>query len=150
MRVGVDGRWVVVKLDRGEPVLSSLQEALAKRGLDSGFVVSGIGALEGVELGWFDPKEGLYIRRRFEGSHELLSLEGSVSLAAEPPLHLHATVAGSDYRAVGGHLFDGRVAVLAEIGIRHFEGLRLTRERNPASGQNELILEPREPGKATK
>ena len=143
MQTAQDGRWLVVKLERGEEVLPSLEHALEERGITSGLVLSGIGALEGLELGWFDPEGEGYVRRRFEGSHELLALQGSVTLRADPPLHLHATVAGSDYAAVGGHLFDGRVSVLAEIGIQHLEGLRMTRRKNPTTGLNELTVEPR-------
>lgn len=133
----------MVKLQRGEAVLSSLRGALTDRGIASGLVLSGIGALEGLELGWYDVEGEVYVRKRFEGSHELLSLQGSVTLEADPPLHLHATVAGPDYGAVGGHLFDGRVSVLAEIGVQHLEGLQMTRKKNPATGLNELTVEPR-------
>ncbi|MFQ5908487.1 MAG: PPC domain-containing DNA-binding protein [Thermoplasmata archaeon] len=143
MRTGADGRWLVVKLERGEEVLASLEKALAERGITSGLVLSGIGALEGVELGWFDPLGGQYVRRHLEGSHELLSLQGSVTLEADPPLHVHASLAGSDHGAVGGHLFEGSVSVLAEIGIQHLEGLRMTRRKNPATGLNELSVGPR-------
>ncbi len=144
MQTGQDGRWLVVKLQRGEDVLSSLEAALEDRDVTSGLVLSGIGALERLELGWFDPEGGRYVRKRFEGSHELLSLQGSVTLGAEPSLHLHATVAGPSYGAVGGHLFEARVSVLAEIGIRHLRGLRMTRKKNPATGLNELAVEPTE------
>ncbi len=142
MQTGQDGRWVVVKLQRGEDILPSLESALEDRGMTSGLVLSGIGALERLELGWFDTEGGVYVRKRFEGSHELLSLQGSVTLEAEPSLHLHATVAGPSYAAVGGHLFEGRVSVLAEIGIHHLRGLRMTRKKNPATGLNELAMEP--------
>ena len=145
MQIGQDGGWLVVKLQRGEDVLPSLEGALEDRGVTSGLVLSGIGALERLELGWFDTDEGTYVRRRFEESHELLSLQGSVTLGADPPLHLHATVAGPSYEAVGGHLFAGRVSVLAEIGIHHLSGLRMTRKKNPATGLNELAMEPTEP-----
>ncbi|MEE9592863.1 MAG: PPC domain-containing DNA-binding protein [Thermoplasmata archaeon] len=143
MQTGADGRWLVVKLQRGEAVLPSLQKALADRGIITGLVLSGIGALESVELGWFDPQAGQYVRRHFEGSHELLSLQGSITLEADPPLHVHASLAGPDYGAVGGHLFDGSVSVLAEIGIQHLEGLPMTRSKNPVTGLNELTLGPR-------
>ncbi|MFQ5919895.1 MAG: PPC domain-containing DNA-binding protein [Thermoplasmata archaeon] len=141
MQTGQDGRWLVVKLQRGEEVLPSLEGALEARGVTSGLVLSGIGALDGLELGWFDPEAGSYVRRRFEGSHELLSLQGSVTLEADPRVHLHATVAGRNHEAIGGHLFEGRVSVLAEIGIQHLQGLRLTRRENPATGLNELAVE---------
>ncbi|MFQ5987010.1 MAG: PPC domain-containing DNA-binding protein [Thermoplasmata archaeon] len=130
-----------MKLQRGEEVLPSLQEALRGRGITSGLVLSGIGALEGLELGWFDPEKGAYVRKRFEGSHELLSLQGSVTLEAEPPLHVHASVAGPDYAAVGGHLFAGSVSILAEISVQHLEGLRMTRKENPDTGLNELSVD---------
>ncbi|MDX1535121.1 MAG: PPC domain-containing DNA-binding protein [Thermoplasmata archaeon] len=148
MHVGQDGRWVVVKLQRGEEVLPSLQRALQDRGVSSGLVLSGIGALEDVELGWFNPEKGAYVRKRFGGSHELLSLQGSVTLGADPPVHVHATMSGPSYEALGGHLFEGRVSVLAEIGIQHLKGLPMTRAKNPATGLNELTMEP--PSPATK
>jgi predicted DNA-binding protein with PD1-like motif len=141
MKTGQDGGWLVVKLERGEEVLPALEGALERHGVTSGLVLSGIGALEGLELGWFDPVAGSYLRKRFEGSHELLSLQGSVTLQSDPRVHLHASVAGGNYEAIGGHLFEGRVSVLAEIGIRHLQELRLTREKNPETGLNELTME---------
>lgn len=149
MKTGQDGRWLVVKLQRGEEVLPSLEEALQDHGVTSGLVLSGIGALDRLELGWFDPEEGTYHHKRFEESHELLSLQGSVTLEADPRVHLHATVAGRNHQAIGGHLFEGRVSVLAEIGIQRLQGLRLTREKNPATGLNELTMDASGPRSTT-
>lgn len=145
MEVGRDGDLVVVKLGRGEDLLPVLGEALRGEGVTSGVVLAGIGALEDVELGWFDPRSKSYVRNAYAESRELLSLQGTVTLEADLPLHLHAALADAEQRVVGGHLFRGRVAVLAEVAVRGLDGLALTRLENPATGLLELTMGGREP-----
>lgn len=140
MEVGREGDLVVVKLSRGEDLLPTLAEALRGEGVSSGVVLTGIGALEEVELGWFDVEERAYVRNVYAGSRELLSLQGSVTLEAELPLHLHAALGDEAQRVVGGHVFRARVAVLAEVAVRALDTLPLTRRRNPATGLLELTV----------
>lgn len=148
MEFGTDGPWLVVKLQQGEPLLPSLEAALRQEGVTSGVVVAGIGALRDVELGWFDPAARTYVRHVYEGSRELVSLQGTVTLEADPSIHVHASLADEANRAVAGHVFRGQVAVLAEIAVLGLRGLRLHREVNPATGLNELTVRPA--GAATK
>ncbi len=140
MEVGRDGDHVVVKLARGEDLLPTLEEALRGEGVASGVVLAGIGALQDVELGWFDPGEKSYVKRVHAGSRELLSLQGTVTLDADLPLHLHCALADAEQRVVGGHLFRGRVAVLAEVAVRALDALALTRRKNPETGLLELTM----------
>lgn len=140
METGRDGPWLVLKLDRGAEVLLDLVRALREEEMAAGVVTAGIGAFRDFELGWFDPEAHAYERTRYEGSHELLSLQGTVSLGADPPVHLHASLADRGNRVVGGHLFEARVAVLAEIAVRAFPGLVMDRAVNPATGLGELTI----------
>lgn len=140
MQVGVDRGWIVVKLQRDEEVLPSLVKAMEEWGVPSGLVVSGIGALKEFELGWFDPETRRYERRSFESSHELLSLQGTVTLEAEPPIHVHCSLSNERHELVGGHLFSGKVSVLAEVALQALEEVRLTRELNPETGLKELTI----------
>lgn len=140
MEFGTDGQTVVVKLSQGEDLLPSLIRILEEEGVASGVVLAGIGALRDFELGWFDPQTRAYVRNGYGPSYELLSLQGTVTLGAEPPVHVHAALGDGENRVVGGHLFGARVAVLAEIAIHRLEGLRLDRRVNPATGLRELTI----------
>ncbi len=140
MKAGMDGATVVVKLDRGEDFLPTLVEGLGEVGATSGIILGGIGALAEFELGWFDPEAREYIRNRYAASHELVSLQGTVTLESEPQIHLHASLADESNAVVGGHLFEARVAVLAEVSVARLEGVRLTREFNPRTELKELTI----------
>ncbi len=141
MEVGVHGTRVLVKLERGEEFLPSLLKALEDKGVTSGVVTEGIGALEEFELGWFDPDTREYVRNRFETSHELLSMQGTVTLGSDPPIHVHCSLANEHHAVVGGHLFGGTVSVLAEVAIDSLGEVRLERKVNPKTGLKELSLE---------
>lgn len=143
MKTGIDDGKVVLKLEQGEDFLSTLVKGLEGLGVTSGVVLGGIGALKHFELGWFDPDTREYVRRQYEGSYELLSLQGTVTLESQPQVHVHASVANEKHEVVGGHLFAGTVAVLAEVSVLRLEGLRLTREMNPRTELRELTIHER-------
>lgn len=143
MKTGMDGNEVVLKLEQGEDFLATLVKGLGELGVTSGVVLSGIGALKDFELGWFDPDIREYARHRYQGSHELLSLQGTVTLESQPQVHVHASVANKDNQVFGGHLFEGIVAVLAEVSVLKLKGLHLTREMNPRTQLKELTIHTR-------
>lgn len=108
---------LVVALERGEPLRERIEALAAKEGIAAARV-HGIGAVEGAELGCYVLSERKYLRRTFPGILELVSLEGNLALKdGKPFLHAHATLAGEDFAAFGGHLFDARVGVLVEIFV---------------------------------
>ncbi|MDI7267588.1 MAG: DNA-binding protein [Myxococcota bacterium] len=112
-----DGRTHIVRLDRGEPVIASLQRYIGDKGIQGGSVI-GIGSIEATELGFFVPGERRYDRRAFPEPLELLSFAGTISrLDGAPFIHAHVTLGGHDYGVVGGHLFEAKVAVTGEFAI---------------------------------
>ena len=94
-----------------------------------------IGALEKVELGYYDLHNKNYIRKCFEETdYELISAHGNLSLkSGEPFVHIHASLSGPDFQVFGGHLFEAEVAVTAEIQITPFAS-RPVREPNKSIG----------------
>jgi len=81
-----------------------------------GAFLYGLGALEAVQIGYFDKPNKSYIKKQLPGEWELLSLQGDVSMVeGELFAHLHATLSGEDFKCLGGHLFEATVAVTAEI-----------------------------------
>lgn len=116
-----DSHTLFVRLDRGEELFASLTKLAKEHGWKSAHV-SGIGALEAIELGYFDLDKKDYKRKTFEKAAELISLEGNLcSLKEEPFFHLHAVLGDEHFQCFGGHLFSARVAVTAEINLRLFD-----------------------------
>ena len=110
----------VVKLDRGEEIVSTLTRFFCDREISSG-TVSGIGALSCVELGFYDTSCKEYKRKTFESDLEILNCNGNISLKnGNPFAHMHILLSRSDFNVVGGHLFSGTISVTGEFHIRVF------------------------------
>jgi predicted DNA-binding protein with PD1-like motif len=107
----------VVRLETGEEIVSTLQAFAEARGVRGG-AISGIGAVGTCELGFFIRSTSTYIRRTFEGEHEIGVLLGNFSeLDGRPFPHCHVVIAGEDLVAHTGHLFRGLVTVTCEVQI---------------------------------
>jgi len=107
----------VIRLERGEEVIASLTAFAAERGVRAG-LISGVGAMGEVELGFFAPATRTYARRTFGGDYEIGALTGNFSeLNGRPFPHCHAIIAGEDFVAYTGHLFRGTVTVTCEVQV---------------------------------
>lgn len=96
MEVGRSGQSMILRLDHGEDILASIQEAV-KDERSTLMITAGLGMISDFELGYFD--RGNYIRKSFDEPHELLALQGSVAVEGEPRIHIHATVANTEHHA---------------------------------------------------
>ena len=117
------GEHYVLKLEKGEDIIEKLTEFCKKEDLRSGYF-SGIGALEEVEIGYYDVKGRKYHTKKLKEEHiELLSLKGNVSLDQDSKIKIHAHVVISDknLNARGGHLVRGIVSVTCEIVFIEFD-----------------------------
>jgi predicted DNA-binding protein with PD1-like motif len=125
----------LVRLDRGEEAMETLASFAAENKIPCG-VLSGIGAVRNLELGYFDTRAGKYRRRQIRKTVEVVNLYGNISyLDKKPFIHIHMTVAGPDQKLLGGHFFRGTVAVTLEIHIRVI-AKRLNRIHDPKIGFN--------------
>jgi len=107
----------VLRLDRGEEIVETLRAFAREHGI-RGAALSGIGSCGETELGFFDPETREYVKRRFDGDHEIGALTGNLSeMDGEPFPHCHVVIAGRDFVAHTGHLFRGVVTVTCEIQI---------------------------------
>jgi uncharacterized protein len=78
--------------------------------------LTGIGALSGAVIGYFDPETKSYLRNRESEQCELLSLTGDLALYRDEPFfHVHVALGLRDGAARGGHLFEAIVQPTAEI-----------------------------------
>jgi uncharacterized protein len=124
MEVFALSRGWLLRLDPGEDLTECLLAWVRQEALDAA-EVRGIGAVQDVELGYFDLATKRYVTALFPESMELVHLQGNVAWtravdgAAEdaPILHAHAVVAGPELVARGGHLVRAVVSVTAELFV---------------------------------
>ena len=122
-------KFVMIRLDHGEDILGSVSNAVREE-TSTMLVATGLGMISDFELGFFD--QGIYIKRSYDEPHELLALQGSISTAGEPRIHIHATVANKEHQAFGGHLMRGKAWMSNEIGMVRLDGVKSVREYDSA------------------
>jgi hypothetical protein len=99
----------------GQEVMKGLLAFAKKHDLAAGHI-TGIGALSGAVIGYFDPEKNAYLRHQEDSQAELLSLTGNLALYdSKPFFHIHAALGLRDGSARGGHLFEARVRPTVEL-----------------------------------
>ena len=112
-----------VKLEKGEEVVSGLKAACDEAGVRSGSV-SGIGATDKAEIGFYEASSGDYRVKKVTGDHELLSLNGNIAVVDDKAFpHLHIMLGDSEYRVIGGHLVSAVISVTCEIIVDIADGV---------------------------
>ena len=96
-----DGKSDIVRIDRGEEVLDKLNEFVKETDIKSA-TITGIGASSEVELGVYSVKNRKYIKNKYEGEFEILSLIGNISQDGEEPyIHLHIMISDGFAQGAG-------------------------------------------------
>ncbi|WP_170982761.1 PPC domain-containing DNA-binding protein [Dyadobacter frigoris] len=112
-----DGNNYLLVIKRGQPLIASLTAFMESEKLP-GASISGIGAVQHVEIGYYDLDEKKYKYKRFEPSMEVLSLSGNIGYFENKPIvHAHIALAGSDFNVHGGHVKEAEVSLILEIFI---------------------------------
>jgi|SRR5919108_5056951 predicted DNA-binding protein with PD1-like motif len=127
-------RTFALVFETGDPVVEGLLRFASEQDL-AGSHFTGIGALQNLTLGYWDPEAKDYRRIAIGEQVEVLSLVGNVALGSEgePRVHAHVVVGKSDGTAHGGHLLEARVRPTLElVVVESPEYLR--RKLDPATG----------------
>lgn len=112
----------LVYLKKDEPVVDVLTEFCKEHNILNGHI-SGIGAVNNIELGYYDSKAGEYIKKTFIEDHELITYQGNIMLLDDEPfIHAHITIGNHNMEIFGGHLFSMNVAVVGEFIINKIDG----------------------------
>ena len=123
-----------LRLPPGADLRAALQVALAARGAQAAFVVSGIGSLRPARL----RLAGAQAEFKVEGDSEILTLSGTLS--PDGP-HLHASVSDAQGRVVGGHVLPGCVVrTTVELLVAWLDGWVFAREHDADTGYAELVV----------
>ena len=106
---------IFVRLFPGEDVNEQLKEACTLHDVKTAVVLSGIGQLKQVKLGYFKEK-GDYTPETFNKPLEILSLSGNICKQNNNYiLHLHAVLGDKKKNTIGGHFMEGKISITGEI-----------------------------------
>ena len=127
-------------LRRGDDVLASLEKLADAEKVPSASL-TGIGFLSDVTFGFYDFATKQFDPKAFKDV-EMAGMTGSIAWKdGKPSVHAHATVAGRDFAAVGGHVLSATVGTgSVEITVIAHDQ-RLERKVDPDIGANVLQLD---------
>ena len=121
MEVKQSGQNFLVYIQKDEPVMETLTSICKNNEIING-QISGIGAVNAIEIGAYDLDSKTYLRKQYIENHELISFQGNITLKDETPfIHAHITIGNHDLHTRGGHLFEMKVAVVGEFIIRKID-----------------------------
>lgn len=130
----------VVRLNKGAEIISAIKDFCTSNNVKVG-TIQGIGAINSVTFGFFNPETKQYNEKVFEGPREITSLIGNISTKnGETYLHLHMTASGEDYNTIGGHLINATISLTGEIFITPINGT-VEREFCKKTGLNLLSFQ---------
>lgn len=127
-------------LRRGDNVLERLEALAAEENIPSASLM-GIGFFREVTFGFYDFEKKEFSPQSFRDV-EVAGMTGSIAWKdGSPSIHAHATVAGRDFQAVGGHILAAEVGTgSAEITVIVHEA-KLERQVDPEIGANVLQVD---------
>ena len=126
----IGNKWIL-RIDKGEEIISTLKEFSKANNIKCGFI-SGIGATNKIKLGVFDIGKKTYNLKDFSGDFEITSLIGNITTVDEDDIyiHLHATIADIECNAHAGHVKSAYVSITSEILIDEIE-TTVGRDKDP-------------------
>lgn len=131
---------IFLRLFPGEDVNEKIKEACKKHNVKSAIVISAIGQLKHVQLGYFKGK-GDYSPEEYNKDLEILSLTGNICKDEDDYLlHLHAILGNENKTTIGGHFIEGTIGIIGEIAVLKTD-LPLKREYDKRTGLKTLVLE---------
>ena len=119
---------LLVRLDPGEEIHSTLQQLADDVGFNAAAITSGIGRTRNNIYGYMN-NDGIYIKRELENPSELVSLSGNIARTQDGKAftHIHCCWSDDDNNVHAGHMFSSTIAVVAEIHLRIMSHATMTR-----------------------
>ena len=116
------GKTVIVRIDRGEEILTQLKAMAIKEDIKLASVRA-LGAVGDFTVGVFKVDEKKYYANHFAGDYEIGSLTGTVStMNGEYYAHLHMAAGDEQGHVVGGHLNEAVVSATCEMVVEIIDG----------------------------
>lgn len=145
-------RKFVLVLDAGEEVVAAITHFATELQV-KGASLTGIGALSGSRLGWFNPATKEFRENIIDEQTEVLAITGNIAEGTGDDdghahgapggvkLHIHIVLGCRDASVKGGHLVAGHVSPTMELIVEE-AAAHLTRGMDAKTGL--VLLEPRQ------
>lgn len=129
------GNTIVARIDRGEEILTALQEIAEAEDIRLASI-SALGAANDFTVGVYNVDEKQYHANDFKGNFEIVSLTGTVStMDGRFYAHLHMSAGDEKGQVFGGHLNRAVVSAVCEMVITVIDGT-VDRSFSPEIGLN--------------
>lgn len=107
----------LLRVEKGALLPDAIVDFAKRHNIQSASLL-GIGAVSGVEIGYFHADKKEYDKRTLSGEYELIQMAGNISMMDNAPfVHAHVVLGDADFGCLSGHLFAAEVAVTAEIHL---------------------------------
>ena len=127
----------IIRIKPDQQIVDEILRYCEDKGIKSGVIISLVGSLKDVNLGFLKELPGKYISKKIEGPLEIVSGTGTIALKdGEVVLHIHIVIS-DEKGAVGGHLVSGTIFSTAEVVIGELNE-QLERYKDDFTGLNEL------------
>jgi len=131
---------IFIRLFPEEDVINEIINACKKHKVRTAILISGIGQLKKLKLGYFKDK-GNYSPKLFNKPLEILSLTGNIIRNMNDyNVHLHIVVGDENKKALGGHLIEGKISITGEIVLLK-TNIEVYRKINKKTGLKDLFIE---------
>ena len=129
------GKTIVMRIDRGEEILTQLKAMALKEDIQLASVRA-LGATNDFTVGVFKVDEKKYYANHFTGDFEIVSLTGTIStMNGEYYAHLHMSAGDEQGRVFGGHLNEAIISATCEMVVEVIDG-RVERTHDADVGLN--------------
>ncbi len=113
---------IIVRIDKGEEILSKIQEVALKENIKLASV-NALGATNDFTVGVFKTDEKKYYSNEFKGNFEIVSLTGTINtMNNEFYTHIHMSAGNDKGEVFGGHLNRAIVSATCEMVINIIDG----------------------------
>ena len=116
------GKTIVMRIDRGEEILTQLKIMAQKENIQLASVRA-LGATNDFTVGVFKTGEKKYYANHFTGDFEIVSLTGTIStMNGEYYAHLHMSAGDEQGCVFGGHLNEAVISATCEMVVEVIDG----------------------------
>lgn len=130
----------LIRLEKGEFLTEQLIKFMNEKQI-KGAWVSGIGGAAWAELGFYDLGQKNYQWKKVGTALEIINLQGNLTWSdGVPAPHFHGTFSDQEMKTYSGHLKELEVSGTCELFVHVWDGNRLTRGRDEATGLKLLDL----------
>ncbi len=118
-----------IRLEPGEKLVDCLCRIAREEPIDFALIISGVGMIEGTEMGYFCVNDNAYDTYRVAGVYDLSSISGNISLFnGAPKPHVHIVANRPDFSTISGHLIECKAHITIEIGLQIIENSGIYRK----------------------